>query len=144
MSATERAAGDAKRLSGDVLGKVQPGDVTDPANRDFTRGFLRHVVEPGQEGAFVSADGGLSREGAARVRAALVHKAYGDQGLSAALAETTDPTARVLAGAMQDAAGPMARLRAGHRGRDGRPEGRHCSGAGRGNQRGAAGAAAGH
>ena len=113
MSATERAAGDARRLSDDVLQGVQPGDVTDPANRDFVRSFVRQVVEPGQEGAFVTGDGQLSQEGAARVRAALVHKAYGDSGLSASLAETTDPAAKVLAGAMQDAAGPMARLRSG-------------------------------
>jgi len=113
MSATERAAGDARRLPDNVLQQVQPGDVAGPGNRDFVRGFLQHAVEPGQEGAFVTADGALSQDGASRVRAALVHRAYGDQGLSAALAETTDPTARVMAGAMQDAAGPMARLRSG-------------------------------
>ena len=113
MSATERAAQDAGRLPDDVLGQFQPGDVTDPANRAAVRGFVRNVVEPGQEGGFVTADGQLSQEGAARVRAALVHKAYGDAGLSASLAESTDPAAKVLAGAMQDAAGPMAQLRAG-------------------------------
>ena len=113
MSATERAAQDAGRLPDDVLNQFQPGDVTDPANRAAVRGFVRNVVEPGQEGGFVTADGQLSQEGAARVRAALVHRAYGDAGLSASLAESTDPAAKVLAGAMQDAAGPMAQLRAG-------------------------------
>ena len=113
MSATERAAQDARRLPDEVLHQFQPGDVTDPANRDAVRGFVRNVVEPGQEGNFVTGDGQLSQEGASRVRAALVHRAYGSDGLSAALAESTDPTAKVLAGAMQDAAGPMARLKAG-------------------------------
>lgn len=112
MSATERAAGDARRLPDEVLHQFQPGDVTDPANRDAVRGFLRHAAEPGQEGSFVTGDGQLSQDGASRVRAALVHRAYGSDGLSAALAESTDPTAKVLAGAMQDAAGPMAQLRA--------------------------------
>ena len=112
MSATERAASDARRMPDGVLHQFQPGDVTDPANRDAVRGFVRNVVEPGQEGSFVTGDGQLSQEGAARVRAALVHRAYGDSGLSAALTESTDPTAKVLAGAMQDAAGPMAQLRA--------------------------------
>ncbi len=113
LSATERAARDAGRLPDEVLHQFQPGDVADPANRAAVRGFLHHVVEPGAEGGFVAADGQLSQEGAARVRAALVHRAYGDAGLSAALTESTDPTAKVLAGAMQDAAGPMAQLRAG-------------------------------
>lgn len=113
MSSTERAAGDAKKLSDNVLQSLQPGDVTDPANQGFVRNFARNVIEPGQEGSFAAADGTLSKEGAGRVQAALIHKAYGDDGLTAALTETTDPTARVLAGAMRDAAGPMARLRAG-------------------------------
>ncbi len=113
MSATERAAQDAGRLPNNVLRQFQSSDVTDPANREAVRGFVRNVVEPGQEGAFATADGQLSQEGAARVRAALVHRAYGDQGISAALAETTDPAAKVLTGAMQDAAAPMAKLRAG-------------------------------
>ncbi len=113
LSAPEQAAGDARRLTPDVLGQVQPGDVTDPANRDFVRSFARNVVDPAQSGSFAAADGSLSQQGAGRVRAALVHRAYGDDGLSAALSESTDPHAKVLAGAMQDAAGPMAQLKAG-------------------------------
>ncbi|MGD0107056.1 MAG: hypothetical protein ABSC06_23910 [Rhodopila sp.] len=113
MSAGERAVGDAAHLTDATLQSLKPGKVTDPANADFVRSFLRDAVEPGGEGAFVTADGSLSKEGAARVEAALVSRAYGDKGLSAALTETTDPTARVLAGSLRDAAGPMARLRAG-------------------------------
>jgi len=113
LSASEQAAMDARRLTPDVLGAHQGGDVTDPANRDFVRSFARNVVDPGQANAFAGADGSVSRAGADRVRAALTHRAYGDAGLTATLAETTDPAAKVLAGAMQDAAGPMAQLRAG-------------------------------
>jgi hypothetical protein len=112
MSAGERAVGDAAHLTDATLQSLGPGKVTDPGNADFVRSFLRDAVESGGEGAFVTADGSLSKEGAARVEAALVSRAYGDKGLSAALTETTDPTARVLAGSMRDAAGPMARLRA--------------------------------
>ncbi len=112
QSATERAAGDAGRLTPDVLDTLKPGDVTSPANRDFVRNYVRQVVEPGQEGSFVGADGSLSQEGAARMRAALTHKAYGDAGLVSSLAESTDPHAKVLAGALQDAAPAMAKLRA--------------------------------
>jgi len=113
LSASEQAAVDARRLTPDVLGAHQGGDVTDPANRDFVRSFARNVVDPGQANAFAGADGSVSRAGADRARAALAHRAYGDAGLTATLAETTDPAAKVLAGAMQDAAGPMAQLRAG-------------------------------
>ena len=113
MSAPERAAGDARKLTPDVLDTLKPGDVTDPANRDFARSFVRNVVEPGQEGAFAAADGSLSQEGAARVRAAINHRAYDDGGLTASLAESTDPHAKVFAQGMQDAAPSMAKLRAG-------------------------------
>lgn len=112
-SAGERAVIDADHLSDGALQQLRPGAVTDPANRDFVRAFMRDAVEPGGEGGFVAGDGALSKEGAARVEAALIARAYGDKGLTAALAETTDPTARVLAGSLRDAAGPMARLRSG-------------------------------
>lgn len=114
MSATERAAKDAGNLSDDVLQRYQHGPALgDAGNRDFVRNFAQNVVDPAEQGSFATGDGTLSKEGAARIEAALVHRAYGDSGLTAALSEETDPQAKVLSGAMRDAAGPMARLKAG-------------------------------
>ena len=111
-SAAERAAADAKKLPDDLVAGYRGGDVVDPENRDFVRSFVQNVA-PGDQASFATADGALSREGAQRIRAALVQRAYGDGGVTAALSETIDPQAKVLAGAMQDAAGPMARLQGG-------------------------------
>ena len=111
ISATEQAATDAGRLSADVLDTYRGGSVNDAQNADFLRAFAKNVVEPNQRNAFASGAGKLSQDGLKRVQTALVHKAYDDQGLSAALSESTDSTAKVLAGAMQDAAGPMAQLK---------------------------------
>ena len=111
ISASEQASGDAGRLSADMLDGYKGGALTSPDNADFLRSFAKNVVEPNQQNAFADKAGVLSQDGLKRVQTALVHKAYNDQGLSAALAESTDPTAKVLAGAMQDAAGPMAQLK---------------------------------
>ena len=113
MSASERAAVDAGRLSDDVLGLYHSGDVTSASNRDFVRAFARNVVEKGEEGAFLTKDGTLSLEGVQRVRNALLHRAYGDGGLVAALAESGDEGIRSFGAALTDAAGAMARLRSG-------------------------------
>ena len=111
ISASEQAAGDATRLSADMLDSYKGGALTAPENADFLRSFTKNIVDPNGQNAFADKAGALSQDGLKRVQTALVHKAYNDQGLSAALAESTDPTAKVLAGAMQDAAGPMAQLK---------------------------------
>ena len=113
MSAGERAKVDAGRLSDDVLGLYHAGDVTSASNRDFVRSFARNVLEKGEEGAFLTKDGTLSLEGVQRVRNALLHRAYGDGGLVAALAESGDEGIRSFGAALTDAAGSMARLRSG-------------------------------
>lgn len=111
MSATERAATDAQRVPPHVLDLYQGGDLSSPANRDFVRGFVRSVAEPGQEGALATATGALSREGEQRIQNALLHSAYEDPNLVGRLAEVGDENIRGFGGAMWDAAGDMARLR---------------------------------
>jgi hypothetical protein len=113
MSASERAAVDAGRISDDVLGLYHSGDVTSASNRDFVRAFARNVVEKGEEGSFMTRDGNLSLEGVQRVRNSLLHRAYGDGGLVVALAESGDEGVRSFGAALTDAAGAMARLRSG-------------------------------
>lgn len=113
MGAGEVAKVDASRISNDLLDKYQGGDIDSAANRDFVRGFSNEVLEPGERGKFATTDGVLSVEGAQRVRNALLHKAFGDSSLVAALAEAGDENIKAFGRSLMDAAGPLARLRAG-------------------------------
>jgi hypothetical protein len=110
MSATEKAAVDAERLPANVLELYRGGDVTSADNRDFLRAFIRTVPERGEEGALVTPEGTLSVEGAARVRNALLAKAYGDANLVGSLAETGDPNIKAFGTALQNVAGDVAKL----------------------------------
>lgn len=111
MSAAERAAADAKRLPGDTMDLWRGGDVTDAKNRDFVRAFAQHVLPQGEHAAFMTDDAALSTEGASRIKNALTQRAYGSNDLVSALAEQADPNIRAFGNALQDAAGPMAKLR---------------------------------
>src|SRR5262249_13090664 len=110
MSATERAAVDAERLSPNVLELYRGGDVGSADNREFLRAFIRSVPERGEEGALVTPEGTLSVEGAQRVRNALLAKAYGDANLVGGLAETGDPNIKAFGTALQNVAGDVAKL----------------------------------
>ncbi len=112
MSAAERAAADVKRLPGDTLNQWRGGDVTDAKNRDFVRSFAQHVLPESDHAGFMTDDGALSVEGASRVKNALTQHAYGDNALVSRLAENADPNMRAFGGAMADASGSMAKLRA--------------------------------
>lgn len=111
LGAVERASGDAGRLSDDVMGLYRGGDVSDAANRDFVRSFVRNVSEKGEEGALAAGDGSLSLEGAQRVRNALLHAGYGDSSLVASLAETGDESIRGFGNVLADVSGDVARLK---------------------------------
>lgn len=109
LSASERAKIDASRIDDNVLNLYAGGDVRSLANVPFQRAFLRNVLEPGQEGSFTSR-GELTVEGAARMRNALLHKAYGDSNLVAQLAEHGDENMRAFGNALTSAAPAMARV----------------------------------
>lgn len=111
MSASERAAQDAARLDSSTLDLYRGGDLGTEGNADFVRAFVRNVSDPGQEGALASRDGLLTVDGANRVRNALAQRAYGDNRLVSALAETGDENIKAFGGALMDAAGGMAKLR---------------------------------
>lgn len=113
MSATEQAAVDAERISDDMLSLVRPGDIDSTDNRPFVRAFVHGAIEQAEQGGFFTGDNALSVAGAARIRAALLQRAYGDADLVAALAETGDENIKAFGGALQDAAGSFGRLRAG-------------------------------
>jgi hypothetical protein len=110
MSATERAAVDAGRLSPDVVDLFKGGDTASAENVPFVRAFARNVLDRGEEGSFVTPDGRLSVDGARRVDNALLSKAYGNADLVASLTETGDENIKAFGNALRDASGSVARL----------------------------------
>lgn len=111
MSAPERAAADARAMPGDILSLYQGGDVTLAKNAPFARAFAEHVIPPGEQAGFMTADGEMSADGALRMRNALTQHAYGSNSLVTSLAENADPDIKAFGGALMDAAGDMAKLR---------------------------------
>lgn len=114
MSATEQAMADAKKISGGLMNLFRPndeGEIATVANRDFIRGFLDQVVGPTERGRYVTAEGGLSQEGIARIRNAVFARAYGDPTAIAKLAESPDNNVRNITGAMLIAAPRLADIK---------------------------------
>ncbi len=111
MSAPERAAADARAIPTEILSMYQGGDVTLAKNAPFARAFAEHVIPPGEQAGFMTADGDMSADGAIRMRNALTQHAYGSNSLVTSLAENADPDIKAFGGALMDAAGEMAKLR---------------------------------
>lgn len=110
-SPVEQARADARRLDRDTLALIEGDDAFAAANRPFLRGFVQRVA-PNDANALTDARGAISAAGRTRVQAALVQRAYGDDGLTAALFETADPSIRAIGQALADAAPAWARMRA--------------------------------
>lgn len=111
MSATERAARDAKALGLDSVRLYQGGDFTSPANEAFLRAFTSKAVAAG-EGAALSKNGQLTQEGIQRMRNAVLAAAYDDAPLLSRLVESSDDNVRAITGAMSDVAPKVAGLKA--------------------------------
>lgn len=82
LSPSEQAKIDAKQLTPDVLGSVALSpdgslDLTSAANAGIGRAFFK-TISQADIGKFVDRRGHLSREGAQRIKNALMQKAYGD------------------------------------------------------------------
>lgn len=110
-TAGERAGVDATRLTPNILALWRGGEVGSVANNAFVRAFVRNVAAPGEEGGFIT-EGGLSKDGAERIRNALLQRAYGERDLVTALTEGGDEDIKAFGGALMDSAGNMARLKA--------------------------------
>jgi hypothetical protein len=112
MSTVEQAKADAARLN-DLSGldANEDGTINMTRSAAFVRAFMQQAVSPTDRGTMLQADGRLSQTGQQRLRNAIFAKAYGDSGMVAALAESTDSNVRnVLAGLLR-AAPEVARLR---------------------------------
>lgn len=111
MSATERAARDAKSLGSDGVRLYQGGEFTAPQNEAFLRAFTSKAVASG-EGAAFSKNGQLTQEGIQRMRNAVLASAYDDQALLSRLVESSDDNMRALTGALTDVSPKMSGLKA--------------------------------
>src|ERR1700744_1511414 len=111
-SATERAMNDAAALPDHALDLYRGGDIEGAGNRDFVRAFLREAVPETEHAQMIDQNGALSQEAGRRIRAALLAKAYGDPDLVAHTVESHDANTKAIGGAMTDAAGEWARMRA--------------------------------
>lgn len=111
MSATERAARDAKALGSDGVALYRGGDFDAPQNIDFMRAFMDKAVTAGERAA-VSKDGRLTQEGIQRMRGAVLASAYDDAATLSKMLESADDNIRNITGALADAAPKFASLKA--------------------------------
>lgn len=111
MSASERAMADSRMLTPETLDLiVNPDDLGAIRNRGFVQAFVRGLPQS-EQGMMTTAEGGLSSEGLARVRNAVLAKAYGDASLMARIAEATSDEVKSISNALTSAAPGWAKLR---------------------------------
>jgi N12 class adenine-specific DNA methylase len=111
MSPSEQARADAARI--DAMDDLEPddnGDFSGPASRDFVRRFMARLPMTEQAG-MVDAGGQLSTTGYARVRNAVLAKAYGDSPVLIRLTESLDDSLRNVGRALIAAAPRVATMR---------------------------------
>lgn len=93
LNVVERARLDAGKLATNLLVGFAPTDngVEDTlANREFFQNFNQQVVPSAERNAFMDANGRISQEGLARVRNAVLFKAYGNEQVISRVAESLD------------------------------------------------------
>lgn len=109
MSPVEQARSDAARI--DVLDDLQPDENGDfAASRDFIRRFVGRLPLTEQSG-MLDAGGRLSSSGYARVRNAVLAKAYGDSPVLTRMVESMNDDMRNVSRALMIAAPRVAQAR---------------------------------
>lgn len=109
MSPSEQARSDAARI--DDMGDMQPDDNGDfAASRDFIRRFVSRLPAT-EQGSMVDANGQLSQAGYARIRNAVLAKAYGESPVLSRMVESMDDNMRNVGRALIQAAPEIAKLR---------------------------------
>lgn len=112
QAAAEQARQDARALD-DALPLWRGGDVDSQANAPFVQRFLSALTAE-ERGSLIRADRTLSAEGARRIQAAILARAYGDElgPLLERFLEADADGLKAIAGALGDVAGRWAQLRA--------------------------------
>lgn len=111
MSPSEQAKSDAARI--DDMADLVPDDQGDFTNAD-SRGFIRRFMAklPGTEQAgMIDSNGQLSQSGYARVRNAVLAKAYGDSPVLMRMVESMDDQLRNVTKALMRVAPQVAKAR---------------------------------
>lgn len=111
MSPSEQAKSDAARIdSMEDLSPDDGGDFSNAASQPFIRRFMARLPATEQAG-MVDANGNLSTAGYARVRNAVLAKAYGDSPVLARMTESMDDNLRNVSRAFLLAAPKVAAMR---------------------------------
>jgi hypothetical protein len=118
MSAPEKALADARIITPESLSLIRnPADLGAVENLGFVRHFVSKLPQT-EQGALMTASGDLSSEGLARVRNAVLGKAYGDTPILNRIAESTNDEVKGISNALTATAPEWAALReaitAGH------------------------------
>lgn len=109
MSPSEQAKSDANRI--DSMEDLTPDDSGDfQTSRDFIRRFMSRLPMTEKAG-MMDSDGKLSAPGYARVRNAVLAKAYGDSPVLARMTESMDDNLRNVSKALMMAAPKVAQMR---------------------------------
>ena len=110
MSSSEQAGTDAKQIT--HMGDLAPTDNGDFSNsHDFISRFVKSLPITEQAG-MLDKDGGLSQTGYARVRNAVLAKAYGDSPILQRMVESMDDNMRNITKALVRVAPDVAKMRA--------------------------------
>lgn len=114
MSAGETAINDAKNIPDTVLALHQGGDFKLQVNRNFLMRLIESIVPTTAErAAMMTADGGLTFDGAKRVERAILARAFGDANLIQVLTENTDDSnIKTIGNSLTDVAPIWATMRA--------------------------------
>lgn len=111
MSPLEQAKSDADRIKHlDDLVTGEDGELSTAENRAFVRRFVG-MLPVTEQAALVTADGQLSQSGLARVRNAILSRAYGGGPVLQRLVESPDENIRAIAGGLVRAAPRVAKAR---------------------------------
>lgn len=111
MSTVEQARSDAAQIQNlDDLETDESGDFTGAVNRGFVRRFVGGLATTEQAG-LVGADGQLSQSGYARIRNAVLARAYGDSPVLQRMVESLDNNLRGITGALMRVAPQVAKAR---------------------------------
>jgi len=112
MSDTERAKGDARRISPAELGRfTSSGNIDDDirrtSNREFVRAFVGELP-PNERAQALDRNGELTQTGAKRLKAAMFTRVYDDTRLADRIFESQDNELKNITNGMMASLGPLA------------------------------------